>query len=128
MSDAVARVVKRDLKYEEIASQSIEVSNSAGGFRAEIAFYRKRLEEVLMESMKSVVNPLLPFRNLNGKFFHLYLSVLLDPKYKSLKPLMLPVHDGNAVVVQHFVQKYDEEVVIPALLRIYRTRKEEESA
>ena len=100
LSDAVARVVKLYLRYEEIASQEIEISTSAGGFTAEIAFYRKLLAEVLMESMKSVVDPLLSFRNLNGKFVHHYLSVFLDPKYKSLKPLMLPLHDGNTAVVK----------------------------
>ena len=68
--------------------------------------------------MKSVVDPLLSFRNLNGKFVHHYLSVLLDPKCKSLKPLMLPLHDGNAAVVKHIVQKYDEEVVIPTQVSI----------
>ena len=75
-----------------------------------------------------MVDPLLSCRNLNGKFVHHYLSVILDLKYKSLKPLILPLHDGNAAVGKYIVQKYDEEVVIPALISICRTGKEEESA
>ena len=78
LTDAVGRVVKLYLRYE-IDSHAIELSTSAWGFTAEIAFYRKRLGEVLMESMKSVFDPLLPFRNLNGKFVHHYLKLLLDP-------------------------------------------------
>ena len=46
LSHAVAKVVKLYLRCEEMASHAIEVSTLAGGFKAEIAFYRKRLAEV----------------------------------------------------------------------------------
>ena len=83
LSEAVARVVKLYLRYKSIASETIEVNTSAGSSTGQIAFYRKCLAEVLRGSLRSVIDPLLSARGLNGKFVHYYLSIVLDPNYKS---------------------------------------------
>ena len=118
LTDAVARVVKLYLSYESMATQKIEISTSAGYFTAQIAFYKKRLADVLMDALRNVIGPLLSFRGLNGKYVHPNLSIVLDPKYKSLKPVMLLLHGGNSGMVRKLVQIYDEEVVLPALVSI----------
>ena len=59
-------------------------------------------------------------------FVHHYLSLVLDPFYKSnkaIKSIMVSFHSGSTVNVKYLAKTYNDEVLIPLLKSVYRYKK-----
>ena len=109
-----------------MASATVVVSSSASEFTREIFLYKRKVAQLLKESLEDVISPFLTFRGLGGKFEHHYLSLVLDPFYKSnkaIKSIMMPLHSESTVDVKHLAKTYDDEVLIPLLKSVYRYKK-----
>ena len=126
LSDGVACVARLYVKYRDAASATVVVSSTASEFTREIFLYKRKLARVLKESLEDVISPLRTFRSLGGKFLHHYLSLVLDPFYKSnkaMKSIMMPLHSGSTVDVKYLAKTHDDEVLIPQLKSVYRYKK-----
>lgn len=76
-----------------------------------------------MEALEEFISPLLTFRDLYGKYVHHYVSVVLDPQYKSnaaMKAILMPLHCGDIIGRRNMTQKYDENGLLPLVQNIYR--------
>ena len=103
LTDAVALVAKLYARYSEMARETVVVSETASEFTREIFLYKTKLAQVVSEALEEVVSPLLSFRELDSKYVHHYLSVVLDPQYKSnmgMKAVMIPLHCNNMSAIR----------------------------
>ena len=91
----MALVAKLYARYSEMARETVVVSETVSEFTREIFLYKKKLAQVAPKALEEVVSSLLSFRELDGKYVHHYLSVVLDPQYKSnmgMNAVMMPLH------------------------------------
>ena len=126
LSDAVALVAKLYARCSDMARETVVVSETASEFTREIFLYKTKLAHVVSEALEEVVSPLLSFRELDGKYVHHYLRVVLDPQYKSnmgMKAVVMPLHCNNMSAIRDLAKKYDDYVILPLLANVYRHQR-----